>query len=226
MKRGLFGYSLYAITLILSSINIGTGLNFRRTDTASSSAYQKYETLDKQESVKQESIKASELKTAQKIINTKIETASIKKTTVKGTVVKSSTGSKHYDYTNKSYINVGVGNVYLREAGNSIAQYRFCQNCKPFLYAHNRSNLFANLAYMKKGDTFSIKVDGKVRKYRVVNNITINLSALNPKPDTKAASNLRASLYKSTYGGNFDITLQTCAGKNDSMRRYIQAVAI
>ncbi len=134
---------------------------------------------------------------------------------------------QHFDYTNHHYANLGVGsNITLREMGNNIGEYRYCKYCKPFLYAHNRTNLFQNLARLKHGDTFSVRVNNQIKTYRVITNFTLNLRLLNPPTDTPVASNLRASLYKSTYGGKYDITLQTCAGPNDSLRRYIQAIEL
>jgi len=142
------------------------------------------------------------------------------------TIAPKTSSSKHYDFTKLTYQNIGVGAVILRDAGNTVGQYRFCNQCKPFLYAHNRANLFGPLKNVKRGDTISVKIDGKIKTYKVINNITIPLSTLNPKEDNEDAAELRASLYKSTYAGKYDITLQTCAGTNDSLRRYIQAVEI
>ncbi len=171
----------------------------------------------------------TKLESSKNILNTTVDAVS-KRISAQKTVnaakktTTSSSKARVFDYSKLSYTNVGVGNVTLKTPNYGVAQYRFCSGCKPFLYAHNKAGLFKSLADVKRGDIIKVKVDGKVVQYRVVNNFTFNVSVLNA--NTTAASSLRASLYKSTYGGIYDITLQTCAGKNDTLRRYIQAVKI
>lgn len=219
MKRSTIFYILSFFTIFLSVSNLIPELSFRTTD---SDAYSLFKVKEEKSTV---SVKKTALKTV-----AGVKTATTAKASTPVKTAASSTG-RHFDYTNKSYINRGIGNVVLKEAGNSIALYRFCSSCTPFLYAHNTANLFQNLASMKRGDTFSVKIYGVTKTYRVYNNIVLDLSILNPSKDKsddfkERAAALRKSLYTSTYGGKYDITMQTCAGKNDSQRRFIQAFEI
>ena len=218
MKKSTAFYILSFFTIFLSVSNIIPELSFRTSD---SDAYSLFTAKSEKEEIKVEKTsltKINKVKTA-----TSQATVAKATTTKKATVSANTSTSKHYDYTHLSYVDVGVGNTVLYDTGSKVGMYRFCSSCAPFLYAHNRPGLFQNLANLKRGDTFTVKVYGATKTYVVQNNFTINLSALNPKEDNANAKALRKSLFTSTYGGKFDITLQTCAGKNDSHRRYIQA---
>lgn len=132
---------------------------------------------------------------------------------------------KHYDFSGARYTMMNTGNCPSTDANgkcilatpsSGIAQWRLTAGSKPFLYGHNYSTLGVT-AYMRAGDTFSIRVDGVVRTYQVVNNFTL---------DNATANANRIALYTSTYGGNYDITLQTCVGSSNAVVRYIQAVLV
>ncbi len=132
---------------------------------------------------------------------------------------------KHYDFSGARYTMMKTGNCPSTDANgkcilatpsSGIAEWRLTAGSKPFLYGHNYSTLGV-MAYMRAGDTFSIRVDGIVRTYQVVNNFTLNNATANAN---------RIALYTSTYGGNYDITLQTCVGSSNAVVRYIQAVLV
>ena len=226
MKKTTIFYILSFFTIFLSVSNLIPELSFRTTDSDA------YSLFTKKEEKTDISVKKTDLVSVKQVEKpaTKANTA---KTTIssKATSKSTTTSGRHFDYTRHNYVNRGVGNVVLSEAGNSIALYRFCSSCTPFLYAHNRAGLFQNLAYMKRDDTFSVKINGVIKTYRVQNNFTLKLSILNPDENAsddikQSAAVLRKSLYTSTYGGKYDITLQTCAGYKDTYRRYIQAFEI
>ena len=199
-----------------SSLNIASGLNFSISDTTSvNDAVTFHETVEKANTVENK-------------VTTKL--ASVKTSGSSNKPVSASRSPKHFDFTGASYENVGYGSgrastckykdskgkCILNTPNTGIAQYRSCQTCKPFLYGHNTSN-FRVLSSMQAGDTFAVKVDGINKTYRVVKNFTLS------NADANASA---ASIYKSTYNGDFDITLQTCVGSSNATVRYIQAIAV
>lgn len=204
------------LTLFLSLLNLKNGLIFNVTDNTEHDALtSKYEErIDTKDLVK------SEIKSINQPKETKQTTYAVSSATT-----KKATKVKNYDYSKITSKRINCDKS-MPTTSNDIFYCNYRGSKSIFAYGHNTNQVFASLANLKQNDTFTIKIDGKVRKYRVINNFTIKLSALNPKPDTTAAQELRTSLYKSTYGGKYDITLQTCAGKNNTYRRYIQAVAV
>jgi hypothetical protein len=90
-----------------------------------------------------------------------------------------------------------------------------------FVYGHNTENIFKNLINLGQNDEITLKLDGKDKTFRVINNFALDLSALSGEE----ASFLRTQLYTSTYGGKFDLTIQTC-DQNKEKRRFIQAIEL
>ncbi|MBP5674745.1 hypothetical protein J6W91_00240 [Candidatus Saccharibacteria bacterium] len=189
---------LLLFVTLLSVLNLKNGLIFKTTDnTERDAVYTAYETISE----------------------TKNQVAS----EVHG--VDMSSLPRHYDFSGANYVIKQTGSCPDRDAngkctlstpGSGIAQWRRFAGAKPFLYGHNYSTL-GQLAYMRPGDTFSVRVDGVVRTYRVVTNFTLSNAVANANRD---------ALYTSNYGGSYDITLQTCVGSSNATVRYVQAVLV
>ena len=196
-----FAILLFFIS-VLSVLNLKNGLIFKTTDNSERDA-----------------------------IYTKFETISASKNQAEPNIASVNTSSltRHFDFSGAYYITKTTGNCpegyddddkclgdTLIAPSSGIAQWRRFAGSKPFLYGHNYST-FSALASMRRDDTFSVRVDGVVRTYRVVNNFVLNNATANANRD---------ALYTSTYGGSYDITLQTCVGSSNATVRYIQAVAV
>ncbi|MBP5512474.1 hypothetical protein J6X90_03750 [Candidatus Saccharibacteria bacterium] len=185
--------------LILSVLNLKNGLIFKTTDNTERDAiFSSFE--EKHDTINHKSVNLAGVNTAAL--------------------------PKHYDFTGARYTIMSTGNCPSRDPNtgkcilatpnSGIAQWRYTTSSKPFLYGHNYSTL-GTIAYMRAGDTFSVRVDGVVRTYQVVKNFTL---------DNATANANRIAIYTSTYGGNYDITLQTCVGSSNAIVRYIQAVLV
>ena len=182
---------------VLSVLNLKNGLIFKTTDNTDRDAiFSTYQTINDEKN------------------QAEVDLASVDMSSL----------PRHFDFTGTRYIikksgscpdKNSEGKCTLETPSSGIAQWRRYANSKPFLYGHNYST-FSALASMRVNDTFSVRVDGAVRTYRVVNNFTLS---------NRAANDNRESLYTS-YGGAYDITLQTCVGANNSTVRYVQAVEV
>ncbi len=208
-------------TLFLSLLNLKNGLIFNVTDNTERDAlFSNFEEkTDKKDKMKAD-IKSVNIPKAKTTTSYAVSSATTKK----------SSTPKNYNYANIKSTRINC-NSSMPTTSNDIFYCNYMGSSAIFAYGHNSAKVFASLANLKQNDTFTIKIDGKVKKYRVINNFTLKLSTLNPPKNSSkkilsAASALRTKLYSSTYGGKYDITLQTCAGKGDTYRRYIQAVAV
>ena len=201
-------------TLFLSALNLKHGLIFHTTDNTERDAL--FSNLE------EKTDKKNIIKASIKTINTPKTTTTKKIATAKKTT---SSSSKHYDFTNAKYIIKNTGtcpdkdsknNCVLKTPDTGIAEWHITSGSKPFLYGHNTST-FSKLQNMKPGDTFTVKVGGKTKMYRVVKNLPLS---------NKNANANREDLYRAKYNGvQYDIALQTCIGSSNANVRYILAVA-
>ena len=157
-----------------------------------------------------------------------VTTSNTTTTKASDAVKAAASGSKTLDLTGVKTVSKDCNNDM--SVMNSGAYYcKFRGSASTFIYGHNRAGTFDTLKTLKIGDSIKIKINGVIKTYKVVN--TFRLEYANLKGSDK--SDLRTSLYKSTYGNNWGganaskrVTFQTCEGKNDAHRRYIQAVEV
>ena len=126
-----------------------------------------------------------------------------------------------------NYINLG-GNlipiVYSEDTGQTPANAaaRFFGNANEqgkFLYAHNRAHLFAPLAYLSVGDTFTANLDGITRQYIISYKTTL--------PKSSITNGQMHSLARAEWNGvSYNLSLMTCAGANDVNRTIVLANAL
>lgn len=194
-------------TLFLSSLNLKNGLNLYTTDTSIRDiAPLEMKTNDENINIKEQSIKT--LATPKNISKAVTTTATS---------------------SSKNIISIAGKNILLKPTNcntmprpdNVSANYcNFGGSKSLFIYGHNTSSIFGAIKYLKIGSTFKITLNNKTTAYKITKSFTRTVTELNNN------SNLRRSIYIGTYLSNSDITIQTCEGKNDSLRRYVKAVRI
>ena len=131
--------------------------------------------------------------------------------------------------TKNSRINFDFSGVESRKVScnqsmPNVSPINYCHYMESdsfFVYGHN-TGAFSNLDKVGQGSIITLKLDGKIRRFRAINNFTFNIDILSGE----AAALLRSQLYTSTYGGKYDLTIQTCDGQNNETRRFIQAIEI
>ena len=202
---------LYILTLILSTLNLYNGLVFNTTDKTEINDI--YTGLEEKSTI--EKFKAPTIKTVNipKKTNTKTTTSSAK------TITK----------TPSNMIVIAGKNVKLKPTDCNVMpnpDYTSANYCNfrgsdsLFVYGHNISNIFGQIKNLSVGSTFKIILNGQTTTYKITDSFALEKSVLNSN------ASMRASIYKGTYLGKSDITIQTCEGKNDVNRRYIKAVLI
>jgi|GEM_PF-4605070 len=99
----------------------------------------------------------------------------------------------------------------FKDPGSVVRVYN-----RRFLFAHNTNNLFGNLKNLNLNDTFTVNLNGKIKTYKVAKKIIITKSD---------AEKYKTEIYTASFGGDFDLSLMTCAGtmigNNDASHRLI-----
>ena len=204
MGKDIKVLTLSIFTLILSLLNLKNGIFFYVTDNTEHNA-PSFEVKEKIGQIKPEILQREIAIPAQNSI------ASVS--------TKENETKKKLDFTDTKTSKINC-NKSMPEASN-INYCHYMGSEAFFVYGHNTENIFKNLINLGQNDEITLKLDGKIRTYRVINNFTLDLTVLSGKD----ASFLRTQLYTSTYGGKFDLTIQTC-DQNKEKRRFIQAIEL
>ena len=102
-------------------------------------------------------------------------------------------------------IDLFVSNDTSINAGSKVARFISGNYNGQFYYGHNSSNVFAGLANLPIGSTFTINLDGINYTYRVENVVTV--------PNDEALAKNMKYIARANYDGrSYDISLMTCAG--------------
>ena len=203
----------------LSFLNLKNGLVFKTTDNTERDAVFSLttESPEKAETIKSD-IKSVNIPAAAK---TTAKSTNSSKNTNSGPKTLNLTGVKTVSKNCDSDMSVMPSGAYFCHYKGSAST---------FIYGHNNASTFGKLYTLSVGDYIKIKINGQVKTYQVVNTFRLNY-----EKDLKGSSNndTRVKLYASNYGNKWGgasrasrITFQTCEGKNDMYRRYIQAVEV
>lgn len=192
------------LVLILSVLNLNHGISYNVTDNTEHHALH-YETK-------------AEIK--------RLDSALKPRKIISLDVIKNATASFATKTSRENFDFSGVESkkVNCNQSMPNVAPINYCHYMGSdsfFVYGHNTS-AFSNLDKVGQGSIITLKLDGKIRRFRAINNFTFNIDSLSG--DT--AAYFRTQLYTSTYGGKYDLTIQTCAGQNNETRRFIQAIEI
>lgn len=182
------------LTLFLSALNLKNGLIFNVTDNTEHDALFSNieEKNDKKDAVKAEIKTVNTPKTVKTATKANTKTSSAKNSiTVGGQTLSITSGTVLKDK--------------VQTPKNTAAKYQ------KMIYGHNTLPVFRALKNIGVGSTFTVTLNGKTEKYKVIGKETL------PFKEAKANGGLFYSAtyksYESAYG-KYDLTLMTCAGQD------------
>lgn len=222
--KDIFVLAPILLISFFSGMNIADGFNFSITDTTVNDAIiAHYDETEKISNVDNK-------------VTTKLATV---KTAASSSSYNTKSNSSSTASSSANRINISGNSVILRQinCANSMPtpNYSSAYYCyfrgsgNLFIYGHNTNNIFGKLKNLSVGSTFTITLNNQTTTYKITNKFSKTEAELNDKSSAEArkkSSELRTKIYSGTYGGNSDITIQTCHGANDSERLYIKAVRV